>query len=312
MHRAGVCVLVLVMAAGCAGRFRVNGIVEHPAELPVRAFPPVAIAPAADPESTDLATRLAEHLAADGTPVVVGTSAMTTGTIRVDVGVRFMTSAVTQWGNRPENVCGPYGCAVRQVSYPYDVVSLVGEVFVRVVDPSNEHVLAQRTTRAEEIGSDDPARRTVLARRMTTDVMMWFDARQERIATRLPRIGGDDYDQAVRLANAGRWDESASALRAIRESPAFDERSVEQRARLLEALAIAIRFSEQARRTPVRSLGEALAIVDESQSLSGSSDGRRLRAAIAGQLGEARVLEVQRGSLGASTAQTFAVPEGYR
>ena len=304
--------LLVACASACAGRMHVDGIVDHPAELPVRAFAPIAIVAPPDPDSTEIAERLAEHLSADGTPVVLGESASDSSRIRVDLAARFTTSATTRWGTRPETVCGPYGCYVRQVSYPYDVVSLVGEVRVRVIDPATEQVLAEKTTQSEELGADHPARRATIRRRLIADASSWFDTRQERVDTHLPRVSGDDYARAVRLARGGRWDDAAFELRTIRSSSAFATRPVESRARVLEALALAIRFSEQARRSPVESLGEALGLVEEARALAESAEGNRLRESLTAQIEEARVLEVQRGSLGASANDSLTVPEAYR
>lgn len=304
--------LLVACASACAGRMRVEGIIDHPAELPVRAFAPIAIVSAQDPDSAEIAQRLVEHLSADGTSVVLGESAADSSRIRVDLAVRFTTSATTRWGTRPETVCGPYGCYVRQVSYPYDVVSLVGAISIRVIDPATEQLLAEKTTQAEELGGDQPGRRAVLRRRLVAEASLWFDTRQERVDTRLPRVSGDDYARAVRLARDGRWDDAAGELRTIRSSSAFASRPVESRARVLEALAMAIRFSEHARSTPVESLGEALGLVVEAQALAESTDGRHLRESLTIQLEEARVLEVQRGSLGASANDSLTVPEAYR
>lgn len=312
MLARGFFVVFAVVLASCAGRFRVDGVVEHPAELPVRAFAPVVVAADADPESTEAGNAIAAHLAQDGTIVgLAGRDPIEPG-IRVDVRVRFTTSAVTRWGSRPENVCGPYGCYVRQVSYPYDEVSLVGEATVRVVDPSTNRALAERTARSEDVGNDQPARRALLMRRLLAQVRLWFDPREEDVAARLPRLGGDAYDRAIEFAHDGRWDDAVREIRSIRDDSSFSRRPVDERARVLEALSLAIRFSGEARRTPVRSLEEALALATESESLETSTERRALRDALARQLEEARVLEVQRGALGAESAESLEVPEAYR
>lgn len=312
MRSRGILVFAAFWLTACAGRFEAHGTIEHPAELPVRAFPPVVFVSAADPDSTAVATQVTEHVGRGGTPARLTNGEVTGAGIRVDLAVRFAPRAETRWASRPENVCGPYGCYVRQVTYPYDVLTLRGEVAVRVADPATAAVLAERSLTAEEIGTDSPARRAAIRHRLVAMVVAWFEPRQERVTVSMPRVSGEGYAHVVRLCHEGKWDEALDSLRRLRGEPSFAAMSTEDRAGLLVALAHAIRFSSTARIAPEVTLTEAIAVVDEANGLFRSDSGAALRAALELQLDEARVIAVQRGSGGGPTGAALIVPESYR
>lgn len=308
-----ILVVCLVVLAACGGRGGFAGEIVHPAELPVRAFAPIALAHANDADSIAVASGVRDALIRGGTEtLVVGALEMapSSARVRIDLVTRFRARSEVRWSTRPENVCGPYGCYVRQVSYPYDVSVLMGETSLRIVDLASGTELADRTAVRELPGGDGEFRRAQLRNELVAQIVAWIDPRIERVHASFLRVRLDPVARAREHARDSRWDEAASVLQAFVDSPSFAGTSPSVRADVLHDLALSIRFGAAVRTEPVRALERALAIAEESVRLDARATHVRLRDELRGQLDEARILERQNRPIEASPSP-IPVPPGY-
>lgn len=303
-------VAALAFVGACGARNAYFGEVVHPAELPVRGFAPIEVAHADDPDSIFVATGLVDALVRGGTEAraasTVGTAADAgAARMRIEVLTRFRQRTEVHWTTRPENVCGPYGCYVRQVSYPYDVPIVVGEAWVRVIDVPSGRPLAERAATRELSGMDGEARRRQLRAELVATVAGWLDPRVERVRANFLRVRLDAVSRARDAARASRWDEAEAGLRGLVDSPGFANLEAPVRANVLHDLALATRFGGGVRTSPVATLERALSLAEEALRLDARGVHLTLRDELRAQLEEARVLERQ--SAGAS-AEVGAIP----
>ncbi len=299
--------------SACAAGGGYWGEVLHPAELPVRSFAPILVAHAGDADSREVGAALVEALVRGGTAAELRAASEATSpgmALRVELAVMFRQRVETRWSTRPENVCGPYGCYVRQVSYPYDAVTLVGEVGVSIRDVVADRLLAERRIARQELGGDSSARRAHVRNLLAVALLGLVDPRVERVRVRFARVRVPEAELAREAARAGDWDAAEAHLVTLRDGPAFAALDPEDRARVLHDMALAIRFGRTARAEPSEALGRALVVIEQARALHDAEAHRVLEAALRAQLEEARVLERQRAAVGVPAA-SIPVPEGY-
>lgn len=300
--------------SACGGHGGFVGEVLHPAELPVRAFAPIVVAHANDADSIAVATGVVEALVRGGTEARTIGALETVppgGRLRIEVAARFRHRSEIRWSTRPENVCGPYGCYVRQVSYPYDVSVLVGEAVLRIFDVTSGSLLAERTALRELAGGDGEYRRAGLRGELIALISSWIDPRIERVRVDFRRVRIDGVSRAREHARASRWDEAATELEAVVASDSFTARTPSVRADVLHDLALAIRFGSRARTEPVSALTRALSHAEEAVRLDSLAAHVALRDALRAQREEARVLERQAVGTVETGSGTIPVPAGY-
>lgn len=303
---------LLLALSGCGGVRVLDGRIEHPAELPVRSFAPVIVAPSQDPDSTDVAHLVAANLVRGGTYAEVlgeSTGAPSSGLV-LELVVRMTSRVDTIWATRPESICSIGGCYTRYMQYPTYVSTVVATADLRVRDASSARLLAARNTHAEALGNDSAQRRAELRRTLVTQISSWFDPHDEVVQVRFPRGEGELFARARTLAARGLWDDARGELETLRASDRFATMRASSRADVLEALALCARFGSAAHAEPARAVSSALALVDEAIEIEPSDARVELRDALRLQQAEADVLQLQRS--GDDAVSQLPVPESYR
>lgn len=302
---------MLSTAAGCHPH--VDATLVHPAQLPVAAYAPVVVVSGEGDAERDLAAFLASGLRRAGiasTSADRGATGAARDTIGVtlQVGVSFSRRTDTRWGTRAENVCSPYGCYVRQVSFPYDVVTVAAELRLRILEGAEGALLGERTARAESTAGDTMSVRRSLVQRLAATAVGWCVPRTEPIRIRFPRSEGDEIDRARALVEAGRSLDAANLLETFRDTPAFAAWSTGRQAEFLGTLSRVLELAAGADGADPSLYVRALAALDASIDLVDDPEFRRRRQILAYEVELVRI-GVDAGDADPSDIE---VPESYR
>lgn len=303
-------VLASLLLAGCAATIRVDARIEHPPALDLSAFRALTVIHDADHATIAVVDGLVTELRARGIAAEARSSAAApdtlAGTLLV---VQVIANVVlrTEWSMRPENVCGPYGCYVRNVSQPIDMPYLVGRYTARLEDASTRRVLEATSGQVETIGTADAAGRRRLADLVVEKIVYAIDPHVEEVRLALESLDDPVIDEALEAVREGAFAEARGLIEARLARSA--ETDAARRARMHYDLALLIAFDPasaddaEARARAVEHAIESVRLDPTSRHVAALERVRTMSA-------EARLAEDRRERGGATPMPV--VPDAYR
>ncbi|AKF06515.1 hypothetical protein [Sandaracinus amylolyticus] len=261
-HSDVIVAIVALLTCGCGGSLQVRATVETPPELPIRVFPEVAIVHGTAPEDFDVADALAHHLAAsarDGLRVehvdedglerrrANGSFGPASAIIRVDTHV--VETARPSFLSRPDTVCTTWGCNTVRRSVVEDLPVVVGRVMLRVSEARTDRLLQELTIEEREEGSDPLSMRMRIVERLRRRVIGAVDPGERQLDVELVDVDDAEVRAALQAVREGHPREALATLERVVSRRTFEQRSDEQRARVMFDLG-------QARRLAARASGE--------------------------------------------------------
>lgn len=259
--------LAVLSTFGCGGALRFDARVVHPARLSISASQSIAVVHGSDPAARRVAEGLVDALRARGVmvdgptaridDVPVGTSRL----LYIDV----VTSVTlrTEWTTRPENVCGPYGCYVRNVSQPYEMPYVVARFDARIADVGSRAIIEAYAGSTEVAGVEDSLGLRRVAARVVERLLAGMSPVTERVRVAFEPFDDETAEHVVIDVRDGRFDDARSRLEPRLADASLDD---EARARLHYDLALVITF-DPATQTRPSGLAEALEHAEASVRL---------------------------------------------
>lgn len=243
-------VAVAVLVAGCAGALTARGQVVQPAQVPVRAFPKIVVIASEEPESAELASTIAQHLAR-GRSVVDRLERAELDRLREAGGIERATviidvRALVTRGDRPELAqgerldCGPNGCMDWRRTESTPVIR--ADVRLSVADGPSGRTLQEVELSEEESGVDAVAVRLRVLARVAERTLALLDQRVEEVRVHLYPIDHPTVRGALASMRDGRWEEGRRALESFVRTRTFRALPTDQRAFVLYDLGQARRF----------------------------------------------------------------------
>jgi hypothetical protein len=285
-----------VLFVGCGGAITARGEVLQPAQVPVRAFPRILIACDDAPESVELATAVAGHLA-DGRSVVErmepeaierlrAAGRIEVATVVLEVRASFAQRDVPHVTPGERFDCGPAGCMDWRRLDSSPLVHV--EVRLRVADGPSGRPLQEVELREEETGVDVLGARLRVLGRLGHRINTLLDQRVEEVRVELHPVDREEVRAALAHAVEGRWGEARRALETFVRSSAFRSLPPSTRAHVLFNLGQARRFdtstpAHQRFASALRALRAAVRLVPDprfAHALSALEADRRSRAMI--------------------------------
>lgn len=234
--------LSLALCAACGGTIRVSTRVLHPPRLEIARDERVTVLHAGDAFSLLLASGLASELRTRGVRADERSAAAPaddlTGSVLV-LTVVLSTSMRTEWTTRPENVCGAYGCYVRNVSQPIDMPYFVAAYDARLEDARTRTVLESTSGVVETVGTGDSQVRRRLVALVLARILDATEPHEEALRLSFESIGDDALDAALRGLRENDFGRARAALTERLAAAGTDD---ETRARLHYDLALVLAF----------------------------------------------------------------------
>jgi hypothetical protein len=242
----------ILLLGGCGGGTAVRGTVVHPATIPVRSFPRIWIAGGHLDYEIALLDSLAAHLRGrraevhrvelDRLEPLRAGGRIRAATVVVIVDVRMRESTRTEWGSRPETVCGPVGCYQTTRSYVYELPTLRALVSVTVYDGPSARVLQRTTLREADEGRDYDDMRERVVNALRERLLRMVDQHPERVEVVLLDVDVPEVERAIETIDDGEWEAGRQLLEQAWRSPAVRALDPEDRARVLYDIGQARRF----------------------------------------------------------------------
>lgn len=257
--------LVALLASGCGGALRFETRVVHPPRLAVASDETISIVYGPDPIARLVAEGLFDALRARGVVVDVPTARLadvpdsTSRVLLIDTETRVTLR--TEWTTRPENVCGAYGCYVRNVSQPYEMPYLVARFDARIVSRTSRLIEHAYTGLAEVAGVEDSVGRRRIAARVLERLVAGMSPQTENVRVSFEAFDEATAEAAVIDARDGRFDDARRRLEARLSDETLDDAA---RARVHYDIALVLTFDPA---TPNTSGGFTTALEHAEQSV---------------------------------------------
>jgi hypothetical protein len=254
--------------------------------MPVRAFPNVWIVSSRGRDDRRVARALAAHLRERKTSRVELVSRRVlaerrvegkvhAATVVVELAVRHEQRTHAEWGTDPELLCDELGCEGVGGETGLDVERIRSRLSVRVSDGATDRELQHLTLRVVEHGSTFLAMRVAAVSGLIERLQVVTEQRARKVPIELyPVADLDGMDDALDLAEEGRWEEARASVEALAAGPAAGL-PPRPHAVFLHDLSLIRRFS--GREPTLEDLAGARAALEEAMRLSPS---RRYRAAL--------------------------------
>ena len=232
-----------LLASGCGGALRFETRVVHPARLSVTANETMSIVYGPEPVARLVAEGLFDALRTRGVVVDVPVTRLadvpdsTARVLLIDTETRVTSR--TEWTTRPENVCGAYGCYVRNVSQPYEMPYLVARFDARIVSRTSRLIEHAYTGLAETAGVEDSVGRRRIAARVLERLVAGMSPQTENVRVSFEAFDDATAEAAVIDARDGRFDDARRRLEARLADGTLDD---EARARVHYDLALVLTF----------------------------------------------------------------------
>jgi hypothetical protein len=246
--------LSATMIVGCGGAMTVQGEIVQPAQVPVRAFPRILVSAAPNPESRDLAARVARHLSRgrsaveqlepDAIRALREGGRIERATVVIELQATLTRQDQSHWGLRSRPLdCGPLGCFdPRGGSSMQDIPMLRADLLLRVLDGPSGDTLQEVELSEQETGGDALAMRLRVLDRLADGALALVDQRVERVAVHLYPIDRPEVRRALAAVREGSWSEARRHLELFAHSRHFRSLPRDQRALVLYDLGQARRF----------------------------------------------------------------------
>ncbi len=229
-----------------------RGSIAQPARVPVRAFPRIVITASDDPESRELADKVARHLSSGRSGVdrvrrerierLRERGELEIASVVVEVRATLSRRDRAEWGRREVLDCLPLGCFETSRASIRDVAVLHGELVVAVADGPSGRALQRVEISEEEEGDDVLGMRLRVLDRLGRQALELVDQRTEEVPIQLFPIAHPDVQRAVIAVGNGRWEEGRVLLQLFVRSRAWQELPAEHRALVLYDLGQTLRF----------------------------------------------------------------------
>jgi len=254
--RLASCLLALALF-GCGRGPTLTRTVRPASLLPLRTFPSVWVATSSELDALRLADAVVLELNQVGPArarrVELASLEPARAAGRIPAGTAVlrlspsfeerMDSRVTE---RPQTVCGPFGCYQESHTTEYEVPVLDIRLEVVVHDGPSATELARFVLRGDEEGRDFGVLRTQAVTLMAERLMAMIDPEARTLRARLLTVTHPSVEHALDLARAGQLTAAREALTAFVASDALTRLSPTKQAAVLYDLAIAIRFDPAA------------------------------------------------------------------
>jgi hypothetical protein len=272
--------LCLGAASGCAGVTRVGAAVAHPAQIPIRAFPRVVLVPGLGPHDREIADALALHLMSSGlSDVRVQASALledvgieAPGTAVVQLSIALSTVGRTDWVNRPDTVCGAFGCYQTTRTYPVYMPVTDARMTVVVRDGHTGRTLQEAVITARCSSASQTQMERSILHDLADRLGEAVDVRDEPVRVELLDLDDETVERAIALLRRGAWHEGREVLEGFIASGQVAALDREERARAYYDLGLARRFDPTTMDDPERHFALARAALDKALELDARED----------------------------------------
>ena len=327
--RAGLVALAgLAGAIGCGGASTVEGLIVHPAPIPVRSYPKIWLAAGHLDYEEAIVEGLAAHLR--GGPATVRrvdlddlepmrqAGAIPLATVVVILDVELTDRTRPEWTSHPETLCGPMGCYTTQRQYVYQMPVVEGRVTLTTYDGPTARVQQRATIREASEGRDYATLRQRVVTQIVSHLGRMVDQRRERVEVVLLTVDVPEVERAIEAIEGGDWTAGRRALERVMRSPEVRALPEEERARVLYDLGQARRFDTRVRTSTRERLGAARRALVRARQLDPDERYERAIAELDQQERSIGLVEAQRRaaahnfSLGRTAVQIPEPPAAYR
>jgi hypothetical protein len=289
-------------ASGCAGITPVSAAIAHPAQIPIRAFPRVVLVPGLGPHDREIADALALHLMSSGLSAVrVQSSALledvgieAPGTAVVQLSITLSSTGRTDWVNRPDTVCGAFGCYQSTRTYPVYRPITDARMTVVVRDGHTGRTLQEAILTAQSSSASATQMERAIVRDLALKLGEAVDVRDEPIRVELLDVDDVMVERAIATLRDGAWHEGRELLEGYFASGRAASLEPEQRARAYYDLGLARRFDPTTMDDPDRHFELARVALEKAIELDPSEDRvAEALAALEAHQAQARIVHEQ-------------------
>lgn len=245
-------VLCACLVVGCGAATLARGRITHPAALAMNAYSKVLVAGGhLDYELavlTGIVLRLqelgidAEQVELENLEPLRQAGGIPPGSAVLVAQASVNEQTRPEWTSQPETVCGAFGCYTDHRTVVLDVPMTHAQFELVLYDGPTARVLRRVAIQARDEGGDYESMRMRVAARLVERAEALFSDRDEIARVELLDVELPGHEEAVELAEEGKWTEARAMLERQARDRAAARLPTEERARLQYNLGQARRF----------------------------------------------------------------------